>query len=78
MITNSNDLYQAQNDALKHKVDAAHTFSNVKTIKQTAQDLNHAMTQFKQVIADKDQTKPNGNFFNADTDKLISISIDKV
>ncbi len=27
------------------------------------------MTQLKQGIADKDQTKANGNFVNADTDK---------
>ncbi|HDK8210242.1 TPA: GA module-containing protein, partial [Staphylococcus aureus] len=55
--------------ALKQQVDAAQTVANVNTIKQTAQDLNQAMTQLKQGIADKDQTKANGNFVNADTDK---------
>ncbi|WP_251653953.1 hypothetical protein, partial [Staphylococcus aureus] len=54
---------------LKQQVDAAQTVANVNTIKQTAQDLNQAMTQLKQGIADKDQTKANGNFVNADTDK---------
>ncbi|MGU3127160.1 hypothetical protein ACVXZZ_14890 [Staphylococcus aureus] len=68
VITNANDLNQAQKDALKQQVDAA-TVVNVNTIKQTAQDLNQAMTQSKQGIADKDQTKANGNFVNADTDK---------
>ncbi|HDZ7539631.1 TPA: GA module-containing protein, partial [Staphylococcus aureus] len=69
VITNANDLNQAQKDALKQQVDAAQTVANVNTIKQTAQDLNQAMTQLKQGIADKDQTKANGNFVNADTDK---------
>ncbi|MBZ6503511.1 hyperosmolarity resistance protein Ebh [Staphylococcus aureus] len=69
VITNANDLNQAQKDALKQQVDAAQTVVNVNTIKQTAQDLNQAMTQLKQGIADKDQTKANGNFVNADTDK---------
>ncbi len=69
LINSSNDLNQAQKDALKQQVDAAQTVANVNTIKQTAQDLNQAMTQLKQGIADKDQTKANGNFVNADTDK---------
>ncbi|MBE2142418.1 GA module-containing protein, partial [Staphylococcus argenteus] len=69
VITNANDLNQAQKDALKQQVEAAQTVANVNTIKQTAQDLNQAMTQLKQGIADKDQTKANGNFVNADPDK---------
>ncbi|HEI1482477.1 TPA: hyperosmolarity resistance protein Ebh, partial [Staphylococcus aureus] len=69
VITNANDLNQAQKDALKQQVDAAQTVANVNTIKQTAQDLNQAMTQLKQGVADKDQTKANGNFVNADTEK---------
>ncbi|EGS81877.1 putative CRISPR-associated protein Csc2 [Staphylococcus aureus subsp. aureus 21235] len=69
VITNANDLNQAQKDALKKQVDAAQTVANVNTIKQTAQDLNQAMTQLKQGIADKDQSKANGNFVNADTNK---------
>ncbi|MCF1793977.1 hypothetical protein, partial [Staphylococcus aureus] len=48
VITNANDLNQAQKDALKQQVDAAQTVANVNTIKQTAQDLNQAMTQLKQ------------------------------
>ncbi|HDD3666946.1 TPA: GA module-containing protein, partial [Staphylococcus aureus] len=66
---NGNDNVQRAKDALKQQVDAAQTVANVNTIKQTAQDLNQAMTQLKQGIADKDQTKANGNFVNADTDK---------
>ncbi|EZX76656.1 extracellular matrix-binding protein ebh, partial [Staphylococcus aureus DICM09/00997-9HST2] len=69
VITNANDLNQAQKDALKQQVDAAQTVANVNTNKQTAQDLNQAMTQLKQGVADKDQTKANGNFVNADTEK---------
>lgn len=68
-INGASDLNQHQKDALKQQVDAAQTVANVNTIKQTAQDLNQAMTQLKQGIADKDQTKANGNFVNADTDK---------
>ncbi|CAC8058655.1 TPA: hyperosmolarity resistance protein Ebh [Staphylococcus aureus] len=68
-IDGATNLNKAQKDALKQQVDAAQTVANVNTIKQTAQDLNQAMTQLKQGIADKDQTKANGNFVNADTDK---------
>ncbi len=34
--------------------------------KQTAQELNNAMT-LKQGIADKEQTKADGNFVNAES-----------
>ncbi|HHZ7568462.1 TPA: hyperosmolarity resistance protein Ebh, partial [Staphylococcus aureus] len=68
-LNNLTSINNAQKDALKQQVDAAQTVANVNTIKQTAQDLNQAMTQLKQGIADKDQTKANGNFVNADTDK---------
>ncbi len=74
VITNANDLNQAQKDALKQQVDAAQTVANVNTIKQTAQDLNQAMT-IEEGIADKDQTKANGNFVNADTDKAMHITM---
>lgn len=69
LINSSNDLNQAQKDALKQQVQNATTVAGVNNVKQTAQDLNQAMTQLKQGIADKDQTKANGNFVNADTDK---------
>ncbi|WP_370695487.1 FIVAR domain-containing protein [Staphylococcus aureus] len=36
---------------------------------QVAQALNNAMTQLKQGIAYKEQTKADGNFVNADPDK---------
>ncbi|WP_460995881.1 FIVAR domain-containing protein, partial [Staphylococcus aureus] len=39
------------------------------TNKQTAQELNQEITELKQGIEDKDQTKANGNDVNADTDK---------
>ncbi len=56
VITNANDLNQAQKDALKQQVDAAQTIANVNTIKQTAQDLNQAMTQLNKGLADE---RPN-------------------
>ncbi|HDG4296854.1 TPA: GA module-containing protein [Staphylococcus aureus] len=69
LINNSNDLNQAQKDALKQQVQNATTVAGVNNVKQTAQELNNAMTQLKQGIADKEQTKADGNFVNADTDK---------
>ena len=44
-------------------------YCGVNNVKQTAQELNNAMTQLKQGIADKEQTKADGNFVNADPDK---------
>lgn len=69
LINSSNDLNQAQKDALKQQVQNATTVAGVNNVKQTAQELNNAMTQLKQGIADKEQTKADGNFVNADTDK---------
>ncbi|WP_256084734.1 hypothetical protein, partial [Staphylococcus aureus] len=69
LINSSNDLNQAQKDALKQQVQNATTVAGVNNVKQTAQELNNAMTQLKQGIADKEQTKADGNFVNADLDK---------
>ncbi len=69
LINSSNDLNQAQKDALKQQVQNATTVAGVNNVKQTAQELNNAMTQLKQGIADKEQTKADGNFVNADPDK---------
>ncbi|WP_424842390.1 hyperosmolarity resistance protein Ebh [Staphylococcus pasteuri] len=69
LINNASDLNQAQKDVLIGQVNNATTVAETNGIKQTAQDLNNAMTQLKQSIADKDQTKADGNFTNADTDK---------
>ncbi|HHW9882976.1 TPA: hyperosmolarity resistance protein Ebh [Staphylococcus aureus] len=69
LINSSNDLNQAQKDALKQQVQNATTVAGVNNVKQTAQELNNAMTQLKQGIADKEQTKSDGNFVNADPDK---------
>lgn len=69
LINNSNDLNQAQKDALKQQVQNATTVAGINNVKQTAQELNNAMTQLKHGIADKEQTKADGNFVNADPDK---------
>ncbi|SGU04823.1 extracellular matrix binding protein [Staphylococcus aureus] len=69
LINSSNDLNQAQKNALKQQVQNATTVAGVNNVKQTAQELNNAMTQLKQGIADKEQTKADGNFVNADPDK---------
>ncbi|HDG6308819.1 TPA: hyperosmolarity resistance protein Ebh [Staphylococcus aureus] len=62
-------LNNAQKADVKSKINAASNIAGVNTVKQQGTDLNQAMTQLKQGIADKDQTKANGNFVNADTDK---------
>ncbi|MBR9420325.1 hyperosmolarity resistance protein Ebh [Staphylococcus aureus] len=69
LINSSNDLNQAQKDALKQQVQNATTVAGVNDVKQTTQELNNAMTQLKQGIADKEKTKADGNFVNADPDK---------
>ena len=46
----------------------------VNNVKQTAQELNNAMTQLKQGIADKEQTKADGNFVNADLTNKMHIN----
>ncbi|MCJ8084441.1 hypothetical protein MU476_15590, partial [Staphylococcus aureus] len=69
LINSSNDLNQAQKNALKQQVQNATTVAGVNNVKQTAQELNNAMTQLKQGIADKEQTKADGNFVNAEPNK---------
>ncbi|MQJ56184.1 hypothetical protein EI028_28500, partial [Escherichia coli] len=63
------NLNQAQRDEYNKQITQATLVPNVNAIQQAATTLNDAMTQLKQGIADKDQTKANGNFVNADTDK---------
>lgn len=48
LINSSNDLNQAQKDALKQQVQNETTVAGVNNVKQTAQELNNAMTQLKQ------------------------------
>ncbi len=69
LINSSNDLNQAQKDALKQQVQNATTVAGVNDVKQTAQELNNAMTQLKQGIANKAQIKGSENYHDADTDK---------
>ncbi|ETD09394.1 extracellular matrix-binding protein ebh [Staphylococcus aureus subsp. aureus KPL1828] len=69
LINSSNDLNQAQKDALKQQVQNATTVAGVNNVKQTAQELNNAMTQLKQGIADKAQIKGSENYHDADPDK---------
>lgn len=69
LINSSNDLNQAQKDALKQQVQNATTVAGVNNVKQTAQELNNAMTQLKQGIANKAQIKGSENYHDADTDK---------
>ena len=68
-INNSNDLNNAQKEALKQQVADAATVADVNAIKQNAQDLNQAMTALKQGIANKDQILADGNYTNASPDK---------
>lgn len=68
-LNNLTSINNAQKDALTRSIDGATTVAGVNNVKQTAQELNNAMTQLKQGIADKEQTKADGNFVNADPDK---------
>ncbi|WP_415918579.1 DUF1542 domain-containing protein [Staphylococcus warneri] len=68
-INNANNLNQGQKDALNHLVNNATTVAAVHNIKQTSDDLNNAMTQLIQGIANKDQVKGDGNYTNANPDK---------
>ncbi|WP_186312554.1 GA module-containing protein, partial [Staphylococcus aureus] len=69
VIRNGNDLNEAEKDGLKEEVDAVETVGNVKRIKERGEDLNEGMTQLKEGIGDKEESKGNGKFVNADSDK---------
>ncbi len=58
-----------KNKQLLIKFNGAHTVDEANQIKQNAQNLNTAMGNLKQAIADKDATKATVNFTDADQAK---------
>ncbi|MBW0972411.1 GA module-containing protein, partial [Pseudomonas aeruginosa] len=55
--------------AVTDQINGAHTVDEANQIKQNAQNLNTAMGNLKQAIADKDATKATVNFTDADEAK---------
>ncbi|HGI6254678.1 TPA: hyperosmolarity resistance protein Ebh [Staphylococcus aureus] len=68
-INGASDLNQKQKDTLKAQANGAQRVSNAQDVQRNATELNTAMGSLKQGIADKEQTKADGNFVNADPDK---------
>lgn len=60
------NLNNAQKQAVTDQINGAHTVDEANQIKQNAQNLNTAMGNLKQAIADKDATKATVNFTDAD------------
>ena len=63
------DLNQPQHDALAEQINQAQSIDAVNQIKQTAQEVNNAMNQLKQSIANKDEVLGSENYHDADADK---------
>ncbi len=63
------NLNNAQKQAVTNQINGAHTVDEANQIKQNAQNLNTAMGNLKQAIADKDATKATVNFTDADQAK---------
>ncbi|MBW1159947.1 GA module-containing protein, partial [Escherichia coli] len=62
-------LNNTQKADVKSKINAASNIAGVNTVKQQGTDLNTAMGNLKQAIADKDATKATVNFTDADQAK---------
>ncbi|WP_422936779.1 DUF1542 domain-containing protein [Staphylococcus warneri] len=63
------DLNQPQHDALTNQIEQAQTIEAVNQVKQQAQNVNDAMHNLKQGIANKDDILCSENYHDADTDK---------
>ncbi|MFZ8360059.1 hypothetical protein ACO1LX_16455, partial [Staphylococcus aureus] len=63
------NLNNAQKQTVTDQINGAHTVDEANQIKQNAQNLNTAMGNLKQAIADKDATKATVNFTDADQAK---------
>lgn len=65
-ITNLSNLNNAQKDAEKNLVNSASTLEQVQQNLQTAQQLDNAMDELRQSIANKDQVKADSKYLNED------------
>ncbi len=63
------DLNQPQRDALRNQINQAQALATVEQTKQNAQNVNTAMGNLKQGIANKDTVKASENYHDADVDK---------
>lgn len=64
-----NNLNNAQRQNLQSQINGAHQIDAVNTIKQNATNLNSAMGNLRQAVADKDQVKRTEDYADADTAK---------
>lgn len=65
-ITNLSNLNNVQKDAEKNLVNSASTLEQVQQNLQTAQQLDNAMGELQQSIANKDQVKADSKYLNED------------
>lgn len=63
------DLNQPQHDALTNQIEQAQTIEEVNQVKQLAQNVNDAMHNLKQGIANKNDILGSENYHDADPDK---------
>ncbi|MDF4062527.1 hyperosmolarity resistance protein Ebh [Staphylococcus aureus] len=63
------DLNQPQRDALRNQINQAQALATVEQTKQNAQNVNTAMSNLKQGIANKDTVTASENYHDADADK---------
>ncbi|HDC7963987.1 TPA: hyperosmolarity resistance protein Ebh [Staphylococcus aureus] len=64
-----NNLNNAQRQNLQSQINGAHQIDAVNTIKKNATNLNSAMGNLRQAVADKDQVKRTEDYADADTAK---------
>ncbi|MBS3413886.1 GA module-containing protein, partial [Staphylococcus aureus] len=64
-----NNLNNVQRQNLQSQINGAHQIDAVNTIKQNATNLNSAMGNLRQAVADKDQVKRTEDYADADTAK---------
>lgn len=64
-----NNLNNAQRQNLQSQINNAHQIDAVNTIKQNATNLNSAMGNLRQAVADKEQVKRTEDYAEADTSK---------
>ncbi|WP_103144054.1 hyperosmolarity resistance protein Ebh [Staphylococcus aureus] len=64
-----NNLNNAQRQNLQSQINGAHQIETVNTIKQNATNLNSAMGNLRQAVADKEQVKRTEDYADADSAK---------
>ena len=62
-------LNQAQRQALETQINDAHQIATVNDVKQNATNIDNAMANLQQAIANKDEVKRSEDYVDADTNK---------